>query len=58
MSAGQEGTVRLSVHPAALHDRTASALENATAGILAIEANGTVLTEGVPSAVWNSNPAH
>lgn len=40
--------MRLSVHPAPLHDRTASALENATAGILAIEANGTVLTEGVP----------
>lgn len=40
--------MRLSVDPAPLHDRTASALENATAGILAIEANGTVLTEGVP----------
>ena len=40
--------MRLSLHPAPMNDGTASALENATAGILAIQANGTVLTEGVP----------
>ena len=44
----EEGTVRLSLQPAPMQGHTASALENATAGILAIEANGTVLTEGVP----------
>lgn len=31
-----------------MDDGTASALEKATAGVLAIEANGTALTEGVP----------
>ena len=41
--------MRLSLHPTPMHDHTASALENATTGILAIEANGTVLTEGVPT---------
>ena len=39
--------MKLFLHPASVRDRTANALENATAGVLSIEANGTVLTEGV-----------